>query len=332
MATGDGDRESSSGWRRISRTLRGNSGNSSRNSSPLCARLTSPGRGMPAPPPIMPASEIVWCGARKGRVRSSPPPGGSAPAMLWIFVVSIASSKRHRRKNAGQPLRQHRLARSRRPDHEHVVLSRRRHQQARVWPSSARARRGNPAAVASRASAGVRPDLTGAKSSGLASIATTSARCFTPNTLTPSTTAASAAFSSGRIRFSMPFSRAQTAIERAPRTGRIAPSSDSSPHGKMLVEALECAHRAENRERHRQIEARAFLAHVRRRQVHRDRLAWIAETGIHQGGLDPLPALAHRRIRHADQHEIARHPAAEQDRLRRRRDGRRFRRLRRFSF
>jgi hypothetical protein len=57
---------SSSGCRRTSSTLRGNSGSSSRNSSPLCASETSPGRGT-IPPPIKPASEIVWCGERKGR-------------------------------------------------------------------------------------------------------------------------------------------------------------------------------------------------------------------------------------------------------------------------
>ncbi|OQC54303.1 MAG: hypothetical protein BWX54_02250 [Verrucomicrobia bacterium ADurb.Bin018] len=56
---------SSSGWRITSSTLRWNSGNSSRNSTPLCARLTSPGNGC-APPPSKPASEIVWCGERNG--------------------------------------------------------------------------------------------------------------------------------------------------------------------------------------------------------------------------------------------------------------------------
>ena len=58
---------SSMGWRSISSTSRGNSGNSSRNRTPLCARLTSPGRGVPIPPPINPASEMVWWGERKGR-------------------------------------------------------------------------------------------------------------------------------------------------------------------------------------------------------------------------------------------------------------------------
>ena len=73
---------SSSGPRNISRTSRGNSGNSSRNSMPLCARLTSPGRGVPMPPPISPASEMVWCGERNGRSCSRPPALRNTPAML----------------------------------------------------------------------------------------------------------------------------------------------------------------------------------------------------------------------------------------------------------
>ena len=49
---------SSMGCLRLSRTFFLNSGNSSRNSTPLWARLTWPGRGT-VPPPIRPASEIV---------------------------------------------------------------------------------------------------------------------------------------------------------------------------------------------------------------------------------------------------------------------------------
>ncbi|OPY06194.1 MAG: hypothetical protein A4E67_01597 [Syntrophaceae bacterium PtaB.Bin038] len=49
---------SSRGCRRTSSTLRLNSGSSSRNSTPLCARLISPGFGV-WPPPTSPASEIV---------------------------------------------------------------------------------------------------------------------------------------------------------------------------------------------------------------------------------------------------------------------------------
>src|SRR2546427_5099093 len=48
------------------------------------SRLTSPGRGN-VPPPISPASEIVWCGARNGRRATSDSPSGSTPATEWIL-------------------------------------------------------------------------------------------------------------------------------------------------------------------------------------------------------------------------------------------------------
>ena len=49
---------SSSGWRKTSRTFRGNSGSSSRKSTPLWESETSPGRGI-MPAPMRPASEMV---------------------------------------------------------------------------------------------------------------------------------------------------------------------------------------------------------------------------------------------------------------------------------
>jgi hypothetical protein len=52
---------------------------------------TSPGRGT-APPPISPASLMVWCGERNGLVPINPWLPSSVPATLWIRVVSIASS------------------------------------------------------------------------------------------------------------------------------------------------------------------------------------------------------------------------------------------------
>ncbi len=45
------------------------------------------------PPPISPASEMVWWGERKGRVPTRPLVESSTPATLWILVVSRASSK-----------------------------------------------------------------------------------------------------------------------------------------------------------------------------------------------------------------------------------------------
>src|SRR3989344_3020216 len=57
---------SSMGWRKDSSTSRWNSGNSSRNNTPRCARVISPGRNG-VPPPNKEASEAIWWGARKGR-------------------------------------------------------------------------------------------------------------------------------------------------------------------------------------------------------------------------------------------------------------------------
>src|SRR5262245_22866167 len=81
---------SSSGCLNTSSTFLSNSGSSSKNNNPLCASDTSPGLGI-APPPIKPASEIVWCGDRKGRVLINPYFSVS-PTTLWIFVDSRASS------------------------------------------------------------------------------------------------------------------------------------------------------------------------------------------------------------------------------------------------
>jgi transposase len=62
------------------------------NSPAYYARLTSPGRGI-EPPPMRPASEMEWCGERKGRVVTSAALAGSRPEMEWILVHSSASSK-----------------------------------------------------------------------------------------------------------------------------------------------------------------------------------------------------------------------------------------------
>ena len=71
---------------------RANSGNSSRKSTPRCARLASPGRGAAPPPPTIAAADAEWCGARNGGTRIRPPPGASTPATEWIRVTSSAAS------------------------------------------------------------------------------------------------------------------------------------------------------------------------------------------------------------------------------------------------
>jgi len=62
-------------------------------STPLCARLISPGRGRPTPPPTSPAYEIVWCGDRNGRCWITGVAGGRRPATEYTRVTSSVSCR-----------------------------------------------------------------------------------------------------------------------------------------------------------------------------------------------------------------------------------------------
>lgn len=68
----------SRGSRRASSVRRSNSGNSSRNSTPLCESEISPGRGS-VPPPTSAAVDAVWCGDLKFRCRNRS--GRNVPAI-----------------------------------------------------------------------------------------------------------------------------------------------------------------------------------------------------------------------------------------------------------
>ena len=111
---------SSSGWRSTSSVRRLNSGSSSRNSTPLCARLISPGVGV-LPPPTRPASLIVWCGERNGRVASSGWPGlqqahraVDARGLDRFAGDQLGQDRRH-------ALGEHRLAGAGRAEHQEIV-------------------------------------------------------------------------------------------------------------------------------------------------------------------------------------------------------------------
>jgi len=65
------------------------------------------------------------------------------------------------------------------------------------------------------------------------------------------------------------------------------------------------AHRAEDAQRHRQIEPRALFLDVGRREIDGHRLVGITEARIEQRAFDALAALAHRGIRHAHGDEVA---------------------------
>ena len=220
---------SSSGWRSISSTSRGNSGNSSRNSTPLCARLTSPGRGMPEPPPISPASEMVWCGARNGRcVQQSGAARQQARDAVDLGGLD-GFVEGERRQDAGEPFRQHGLAGAGRADHQYVMGAGGRDFQRALGHGLA----ANVAEIGQRLRVGAIgrcvTRLTGVNSSGrveqrdhLGQVAhAINVDAFHHRRL-------------GRVlrrhdQIGNALLRAQTATESAPRTGRMAPSSDSSP-------------------------------------------------------------------------------------------------------
>ena len=102
-----------------------NSPSSSRNRTPRCARLSSPGRMAAVPPPTIATSGGVWCGRPERRVanetaRTGAP--GRPPSGSW-------SPRALRRATSGgsrpeKPLGQHRLAGPGRADHEQVVPAR----------------------------------------------------------------------------------------------------------------------------------------------------------------------------------------------------------------
>ena len=75
---------------------------------------------------------------------------------------------------------------------------------------------------------------------------------------------------------------------------------------QVPIQALHRTHRPQNPQRHRQVEAGPFLAHVGGRQVDGELLVGISEARIDQRALDALAALAHGGIGHADHHGIAR--------------------------
>jgi hypothetical protein len=74
------------------KTWRRHAGRASRQRTPWGVSDTSPGIGT-WPPPISPASEMVWWGARHGRVVTNAVRSPVRPATRWIRVVSMASAR-----------------------------------------------------------------------------------------------------------------------------------------------------------------------------------------------------------------------------------------------
>ncbi len=216
---------SSIGWRSTSMALLENSGNSSKNSTPLWAREISPGRGM-APPPDNPAVEMVWWGERKGLLCSRDPPASNCPAIEWIMVASRASWKAMSGRMEGSRFAIMLLPEPGEPSSRMLWLPLAAISKARLatfWPfTSAKSGKGR------RLSAGSAGWAAGMRESPRR-WAISWGTSFTGYTCRPCITAPSRALSSGTNSRLYPASCARAAMGSTPRTRRTCPERESSP-------------------------------------------------------------------------------------------------------
>ena len=192
-------RPSSSGCLSTSSVLRLNSGISSRNSTPLCARLISPGWGV-VPPPTRPASLTEWWGERNGRIAISGFSGSQQAHSAIDPGCLQALRRRQRRQDRRQPLGEQGFAGARRTDHQDIVAPRRGDQDRSLGVILS--------LDVHKVFLGVREltedffeiDRRGSISTWPERKPTASARLPTGKTFRPSTTAASAALADGTSR------------------------------------------------------------------------------------------------------------------------------------
>ena len=327
-------RPSSSGWRSASRTSRANSGSSSRNRTPWSARVTSPG-DMRGPPPTMAAYESVWCGARTGgrrtssatarrprpRRRSSPPapprrraaaagPGSSGRAASCPIPAARRAAARGRRRARSRaprrasswPRTSARSATSSGIAHRRIGAGdgrRRRAARRRPRPRP-RSTRGGSAPVR-------RPDAAPDRLDGLAQrrdadrldpggeprlVAHASSGDDDPPEPPPR--------ERGGHRQD-PGHRAHLAAER-----QLADQRDPTRRGADLLRPEQDPHRD------REVERRAGLALLGRREVDRDPARRMDEPGVPDRAADPLARLLERRVGEADDREPGQ-PAGDVD-------------------
>ena len=217
----------SSGSRSASRAARGNSGSSSRKSTPPWASEISPGRGG-EPPPTSATALAEWCGARKGRwpKRPASKPWLARPCSAALASASSSSigGRMPPRRSAsidlpvpGGPMNSRLCAPA-------AAISSAR--LAPAWPLTSR--RSGPAAAAARGSGCARGSST-ASSPGC-SDCTTCSRLSAARMSSPATCAAASALGVGSTRQRVVWApRTARASASAPRTGRSSPASDSSP-------------------------------------------------------------------------------------------------------
>ena len=215
--------------------------------------------------------------------------------------------ERHWRKNRGNALGQHGLAGAGRTDEEDVVASGAGYFERAL---------GGLLAVDVAEVHGIwrgfgeqccASTVTGVKDSGELTRSTACGRDFSAKTFTPSTTAASLALASGTATAFTPYSRAASAADRAPRTGRTLPSKENSPRNIILSSCLpkNCPWQPTRPRRHRKIESRAFFADVGGSQIDGDTLAvrkFVA--AIAKSAFDALAAFLYGVVRQAHNVEV----------------------------
>ena len=191
----------------------------------------------------------------------------------------------------------------------------------RLWPpAAATSSAGTGRCGRARREVGL---LTGAVRLGLAvgdgrgsrsprSTSTASCRCSTPTTSSSATSAAS------RARLRGTNKRGEAVAPGAPRRPPARRGPTDVAGERQLADdraadervARELAARREDRDRERQVEARADLAQVGRRQVDRDPLLREHEAGVRERRPDALARLAHRLVGQPDDLE-RRQPVAD---------------------
>ena len=290
---------SSSGWRSASSAATGNSPSSSRNRTPLVARLASPGRSDQLPPPTRETTEAWWWGARKGGRSNRAPSGRAQPAAEWMRATvsaswSVSGGRRPTRRSAsivlpepGGPI----IRRWWRPAAATSMARR-----PRAWPRTS-ARSGTPAAAGAAEVGGgsghpAWPRRARVRSPSVAA----------PRTSDPRTSAASRTSPSGTTR---PSGAEASARAIMPGTWRNEPFSPSSPQkARPSVQPGGSSPVATRRPMAiGQVEPRSPFAHaggseVDNRPAQRPRQA----TGQH-GGTHPVARLAHRGVGQADDGE-----------------------------
>ncbi len=266
-----------------------------------------------APPPISPASLMVWCGERNGRVPTSPRESSSTPATLWMRVVSMASSSDIGGRIVGMRLASIVFPAPGGPMKIMLWLPAQATSSARLAACCPRTSRISTAYCA--ASASIEPRVHAHRRERFRRIDQIHGlrQRFHGEDVD--------AFDHGRLArvrlrhhhgLDPVLARRQRRRKRAAHRAHAAIERQFAQEN-ILIEALaeKRSLAAQNPKRHRQIERRTFLANVGGRQIHGDALQGKIEAAILQRGLDAFAAFLHRDVRQAHDVEIARASRAD---------------------